>query len=322
MPQTAEVKVSQLVSVLERDGEAAIVERVHPSFATHAQAALRWSTTNPPLAQTPNHLAAFIGPDPGWPWFMYDWSGLHLWLTAAYARDHVLLKALRAGDDLHTANACELFSLTYPPNRRDPHHAPENAEWRERWKWKGGEDVRRLVAKRFIYRVLKGGDYTKPPEGIPLGVFGGKKENFIRAAKAWALVHGPVVQWMNKIREQVRASGEVRTAWGKRRRVSDRTPHAQRAGIDHMCQGTEAEILNETILLTTRRFGEGVRFKFQRHDFIAWAVREDLWTPETLTAMADIAEREITIDRETIKLEAKFYTRVGLTGEKREWRRA
>lgn len=298
MPGTAEVRLAALRAAIEKGGEEAIVDRVHPRFATHAQATLRWSTTDPPLAQLPEDLCNILGPDEGWPWFMYDWNGLHLWLTAAYAGDKALMATLRSGQDVHAANACDLFGV--------PHVEKD--------------DIKRLVAKRFIYRVLKGGDFTKPPDTIPLSVFGGKSANFVTAAKRWAYSHAPVIAWQNKVKEGIVRTGEVRTHSGKRRRVSDRSPHSQRAGIDYKCQATEAEILNETILLTVKELGDMVKFKYQRHDFICWAVREDGYNDGvTLKRIAEIACRPITINGETWKLEATFHTRYGMGGQKVKW---
>ena len=299
MLNTAEVRVADLLAKLQRDGKDAVVDRVHPHFATSAQATLRWSTTKPPMAQIPPHLAAIVGPDPDWPWFMYDWNSLHLWLTAAYAGDQALLATLRSGEDIHTANARDLFGELHD--------------------WQGKDDPRRTVAKRFIYRVLKGGDFTKPPGTIPLGLVGGKPGNFIRAGKRWAYLHAPVLNWQATLKEAVRTRGEVRTESGKRRRFSDRSPHSQRAGVDYPCQATEVEILNETILKTCERFNNTVSFKYQRHDFICWGVHASVWNNATLTALADIAEREIAINGETIKLEATFHTRETLEGEKVAW---
>ena len=62
-------------------------------------------------------------------------------------------------------------------------------------------------------------------------------------------------------------------------------------------------------------------FAFQLHDFICLKVPRALFTQETLVRLADIAEREITIAGETIRLEATFYTRETLEGEKVKWTR-
>lgn len=296
---TAEVRIAGLREALARGGEAAIVDRIHPRFATHAQATLRWSITEPPLAQLPVDLWEIIGPDEGWPWFMYDWNGLHLWLTAAYAGDKALMATLQSGADVHSANARDLFGVTHVEK----------------------DDIKRLVAKRFIYRVLKGGDFTKPPDTIPLSVFGGKASNFVMAAKRWAYAHAAVIAWQNKVKEAVVRTGEVRTHSGKRRRMSDRSPHSQRAGIDYKCQATEAELLNETILLTVKELGDMVRFKFHRHDFICWAVREVGYNDGvTLKRIAEIAQRAVTINGETWNLEATFHVRPTMELAKVAWK--
>ena len=310
----------ELKTRLEQQWEGLCRDVVHPRHGTHAQATLRWSTTDPPMAQVPGAMEGMFAPAPGYGFFRYDWAALHLWLTAAYADDTKLLTLLRTGADLHTVNCCDLFSLPYPTNLQDPHSSTECADWRAAVKWEKKDDPRRTFAKRFLYRVLKGGDVNSPPAGIPMTLFGGSAAGFIKASRAWALANAKVMQWQNNIKAQVLRDGYVRTAWGKIRRFSKRDAAAQRGGIDFLCQGTEAEILNETVLLTTAAFDPAhVRFVYSRHDCIIWEVAHSMWSTEFLQKIADIATRPITIYQHTFNLEASFHTRYNAHTKKTDW---
>jgi hypothetical protein len=293
---------------------------VHPRFGTHAQATLRWSTTDPPMAQVPGAMEVLFAPSHGYGFFRYDWSALHLWLTAAYADDTRLLTTLKTGADLHTSNVVDLFGYPTPPDLIDPHKAANCEAWRSLVKWEGKDDNRRTFAKRFLYRVLKGGDVTQPPAGIPMTLFGGSSTGFVQASRRWALANAKVMAWQQAVRAEVSAKGMVHTAWGKRRVFSNRDQAAQRGAIDFLCQGTEAEILNETILLTCAAFPpEHVRFCYQRHDCIIWEVAHSVWNDATLNRIAAIATRPITIYKHTFNLHADFHTRYNATDKKTSW---
>ena len=312
--------LTELKARLDRDGESLCKEIVHPRHGTHAQATLRWSTTDPPMAQVPGAMEGMFGPAEGYGFFRYYWSAWHLCLTAAYADDTKLLTLLRTGADLHTVNCCDLFGLPYPSNLVNPHTSPECAEWRTLVKWEKKDDPRRTFAKRFLYRVLKGGDVNSPPAGIPMTLFGGSATGFIKASRAWALANAKVMQWQNNVKAQVLRDGCVRTAWGKIRRFSKRDAKAQRGGIDFLCQGTEAEILNETVLLTTAAFDPAhVRFVYSRHDCIIWEVAHSVWSPAFLQKIADVATRPITIYQHSFNLEASFHTRYNAATKKQDW---
>ncbi|MGL5934025.1 MAG: hypothetical protein ACRCZI_00215, partial [Cetobacterium sp.] len=192
-------------------------------------------------------------------------------------------------------------------NLMNPHTSPECAEWRKLTNWGGKDDIRRTFAKRFLYRVLKGGDVTRVPAGIPMTMFGGNASGFILASRRWALANVKVMHWQQRVKEQVVRHGEVRTDWGKIRRFPIRDEAAQRGGIDFMCQGTEVEILNDTIVQTTQLVGaRGIHFVYQRHDCIIWSVPHAIWSSGVLQDIASVALRPVTIAGCTFNLDATF----------------
>lgn len=130
-----------------------VVRRVYPTFAIHAQKTGRWSTSDPPLAQLPKALRDLFCPDPGHVWIHWDWKGIELQFLEVHSGSEILKAAHDEGLDIHTWTTCAIFGYEFPPNLVDPHKAPECQAWRERYKWGGKDDPRRIFSKGARYEL-------------------------------------------------------------------------------------------------------------------------------------------------------------------------
>lgn len=121
-------------------------ERVYPRFLP-TQASGRWSVSDPPLTNWTPDIRNIIVPDPGFVWIAFDLDQIEAKIVAAFSHDRDDLDAFDKGHDLHTITACRMQGVPLPPNLKDPHQSPECTEWREKYKWQGKDDIRRVTAK-------------------------------------------------------------------------------------------------------------------------------------------------------------------------------
>ncbi len=306
------------LDLINQEGEQVVVDRVHPHMATHAQGTGRWSITKPPLQQTPTDLLTLFSIDPGYVGMGWDFDQLHLRIIAAEAGDHALIKALTSALDIHTLNACDLFGLDYPNNRKDPHKAPEDHEWRLRYGWEGKEDPRRSIAKRFVYRLLKGADPRQTANIPGLDACGLTPQAFKAASLRWINKHPAIIAYQDSLRDRVKRGVPVYDFKGRMRYFWSPSAHNQRAGTDFPAQGGEVEVMNLTlveVMDATRHLG--VRFMYQRHDYAQIAIPQE-HVAQVGPRVRAIVQRTWTIRGTTILLPATFY-RIDANGQKHPW---
>jgi DNA polymerase I-like protein with 3'-5' exonuclease and polymerase domains len=295
--------------------------RICPTFLPFAQATGRWSTIDPPLAQLPSDLRHIIRPDDGEAWVEFDWNNIEAFIMAYESNDPILLDALTNGYDLHTINVCDLFGYPYPPNLRDPHtcvhlefsNVCDNCRWRVTHKWEGKDDVRRVFAKRFMFRLFYGGK----PEGAPsipgadlLAAFGLDKKALVHAAHQWVRKHPKITQYWKTIEYEATHKGIVRTAFG-RRRVLFEWDFARRIrqAYDEPMQGAVSDIMNKTIIdlwRVTHRVGG--RLIYTMHDSIKWGIPAHL-VDEYLPIIKEIVEQEWNFRERKVRFAATYYVR-------------
>jgi len=323
MPQrrsAVEDTLAEIAEQIAKYGDAAILDRVHPLIATHAQANARFSTTDPPMATTPEDLRDLYMPDDEWPWFAGDWDQQELRIIAALANDEPLLEAFRNGWDVHTLNAGDIFELPYPPDLKDPHKAASCAAWRETRGWKGKDDPRRVFAKRFVYRLNYGGD-PRGAGNIPgAKALGLTPVRLVRASHNFLRKHPNLAAWRRRTETETAKTHIVRAFTGRRRVLFNRRKKAVREAFDYPMQAGGAEMLIMTILALHEAFGDKVRYIYSMHDSLVLGVHRSIWSPETLVRLADILERPWRINNTDLVVPATFYTREGSEG-KQEWKR-
>ena len=312
------------VVALERDG------RFYPEFLIHAQANARWSTNNPPLAQLPDDLRDIVCPDPGTVWIGHDWDQIELRVNAFLSNDTPTLEAFEKKWDIHTLNACDLFGYPYPPDRTDPHKSAVNAEWRAALNWGGKDDTRRVFAKRFVYRMDYGGD-AKNAGDIPgaqtLGFTGTVGANkLVQASQRYLAAHPAKAEWRQRTTTQALTTSEVRTLYGRRRRLLGDRNKKIRDAFDFPMQAFVSDWFNETFLLIAgdatdelklRWFDvlgdlvnglSGLEWMYGMHDSQWWQCQNDR-VEETWPLYKLIVERPLTINGRTVVFPATFKRR-------------
>ena len=253
-------------------------ERIYPSMKLHAQASGRWSITEPPLQQDPSELKGTLIPDEGMSFVGWDWDQIELRILAALAKDAAYLEAFERDWDVHTLNACDIFDLPKPTERRDP---TKDAEWVKVVGWAGKEDIRRTFAKRFVYRLNYGGD----PHGagdIPgarqLGLDG---PQLVEASRRYLAAHPAMASWRVATAAQAHTTRQSRTFMGRLRRLEGNKGAIERAAFNHPMQGAVADILNIVVVQIAGACPYAI---------LAWTVHDAAWF-EVPTEMVEDFQR-------------------------------
>lgn len=249
---------------LEDDG------RFYPDQLIHAQANGRWSTNDPPLAQLPSDLRDIVCADSGYVWLGWDWDQIELRINAELSGDMPSIEAFANGWDVHTLNACDLFGLPYPPDRRDPHTSAECAAWREVTSWQGKDDLRRVFAKRFVYRLDYGGDPARAGDIPGAKALGLTSSLLVRASNRYLAQHPQKAEWRRQIAMDATQTRISRTFAGRRRRLLGDGKKAIREAFNQPMQGGVVDVFNTTFVQITEQF-PWLEYAYGMHDSQNWA---------------------------------------------------
>lgn len=275
-----------------------IAERVSPSILIYAQDTGRWSQKSPPLAQLPERMRYMIGLDRGCRQVGYDYSGIEAQILARLAQDQMMLDAFALNWDIHTLNACELFSLEYPPDRTKACHiSDECAEWRAISGWNDEDDPRRKFAKIFLYRTMYGGS-AKNAHAIPgAAKLGLSRSQLEQAVNRWLAAHPRLREFWDKHGTEAIERFCVRSVTGRRRILCSTNEGARfREGINHPIQSLVTDIVN-TVFIETKELGGSikdpdnpVKLMGQMHDSLLWQIPEEIYD-DMLPKIIEVAER-------------------------------
>jgi DNA polymerase-1 len=229
--------------------------RVHTSFNQAIAATGRLSSSDPNLQNIPIRTPlgreirrAFVA-EPGHVLISADYSQIELRVLAHLAGEEVLIEAFRKGEDIHDQTAIKVFGAD---STLDAH------------------ELRRR-AKIVNYALLYG--KTAFTLAKDIGVTKEAAQAFIDAYFAgFPRVRG----FIERTLDEARASGVVRTMFGRRRLVPDLNSRngqvragAERAAVNMPIQGTAADILKRAMIdihraLAARR--DGSRMILTVHD--------------------------------------------------------
>src|SRR5204862_1576942 len=181
--------------------------------------------------------SAFVA-EPGYTLISADYSQIELRVLAHLAEDETLIEAFRRGDDIHDQTALKVFGAD---SGMDAHK-------------------RRSTAKMINYALLYGKSAFTLAKDI--GVTPQAAQEFIDAYFAG---FPRVREFIDRTLEEARASGVVRTMYGRRRLVPELNSRngqirsaAERVAVNLPIQGTAADILKKAMIdvhaeLTKRR---------------------------------------------------------------------
>ena len=208
--------------------------RVHTCLNQAGAATGRLSSSDPNLQNIPIKTPlgreirrAFIA-DPGHVLISADYSQIELRVLAHLAEDETLIEAFRRGDDIHDQTALKVFGSD---SSMDAHK-------------------QRSVAKMINYALLYGKSSFSLSKDI--GVTQDAAQHFIDAYFAG---FPRVRAFIDRTLEDGRATGVVKTMFGRRRLVPELTSRnfqirsaAERMAVNHPIQGTAADILRRAMI--------------------------------------------------------------------------
>lgn len=256
-------------------------DRCYPQINIHTQAGGRHSTTKPALATVPNDLRDILIPDKGCVWIGWDWNQQEPRIQRAESGSLILGAAFDQGHDIHTLFVCDLYGWVYPQNKRDPHHAPEDAEWRAEHDWQGDTDPRRVFSKTTRYEINYGGTGE---QAAKKAVRMGLDPKVTKRASQVLLQSDPELRaWFRKVEKEVCQSHIIRS-WGGGRRVFYWVDPSNKLKVEEMKrqarnfppQGGGADLYNLVIVEITEQVPQA-RFVYGMHDSQYWSVREAIW---------------------------------------------
>lgn len=235
--------------------------RIHTSFNQAVTATGRLSSSNPNLQNIPIRTpegqkirAAFVAA-PGQLFLSADYSQIDLRVMAHYSQDPALLAAFRAGQDIHSQTAAEIFRVN--PAFISP-------------------EMRR-VAKTINFGIV----YGMSAFGLAAQLNLSRKEAATFIERYFSHYAG-VKRFMEEIVEKARQDGFVTTLLNRRRLLPDITSvnktsreFAERTAINTPIQGTAADIIKLATIAATRRLSEqkfGAKLLLQIHDELVFEV--------------------------------------------------
>lgn len=239
------------------------LSEVHPNMLP-TQASLRWSTTEPPIVNTPKDdkalkrglppLRRCFVPFPGEWMLCFDWDAIEAKIVAALSGDKEDIEAFNNNYDIHTLTACGLFGWERPPllDKYGINKAPESAGWRAKYKWAGSDDVRRVLTKtgRYSlnygpneYAILNAPDIEEIMEREKL-----TKEDLLKFGRKY-LASKPVLRaWKQKTWERCKRDRMARTFLGHRRKLFGKPDELAREGLSHEVSGAVSGVMDLTLI--------------------------------------------------------------------------
>ncbi len=209
--------------------------RVHCTFNQGVAATGRLSSQNPNLQNIPVRTAegrrirgAFRPEKKGWSYLSADYSQIELRLVAHFAEDPELIKAFKAGEDIHAFTASQTFGVPLEEVTKE----------------------QRYQAKAINFGIL----YGQQAFGLAreTGLSMGEAKDFI---KRYFERYPRIKEYLQKCKEKARKSERAVTISGRERLIPDlssKNPHirsaAERLAINTPLQGSAADLIKMAML--------------------------------------------------------------------------
>jgi DNA polymerase-1 len=239
--------------------------RLHPSYHQAVAATGRLSASEPNIQNIPIRTAegkrirqAFVPEGPDRVLLTADYSQVELRILAHYSEDPALTAAFEAGEDIHRWVASRVWGMPYAEVPRP---------LRER-------------AKAVNFGII----YGQTAFGLArtLGIPRGEAGRFIAAYKE---KFEGISRFIERVVEEARASGAVRTILGRQRPIGDiassnrtRRQQAERFAVNTVIQGSAADLIKAAMVAIHRRIADGRlddRMLIQVHDELVFEVAEN-----------------------------------------------
>ncbi|MDP3954407.1 MAG: DNA polymerase I [bacterium] len=259
-------------------------KRVHTTYNQAGAATGRLSSQDPNLQNIPvrtelgqEFRKAFVA-EPDYLLTAFDYSQVELRVAAHLAKDKKMIEAFRAGEDIHTATAAEIFGVS---------------------KDKVDKEMRRQ-AKALNFGVLFG-----------MGPIGFMRSSGVDRSTAREFIDryfekfSGVARYIEETKQKAHRDGYVETLFGRKRPMQDIystmpqvRAYAERMAVNMPIQGTEADIMKLAMIkvyeyLKENFKKEDVRMLLQVHDELVIEVKEDIVkkiSPEIKRLMESVCE--------------------------------
>ncbi len=238
--------------------------RVHTSYHPTGAATGRLSSSDPNMQNIPvrseagRRIRRAFVPDPGYVFLASDYSQIELRVLAHMAEDPELIAAFKAGEDIHRHTASKVFGVL-PDLVTDP---------------------MRRRAKAINFGILYGMSETRLAR--EQGMSRADAKRFIQA---YFDRFTRVREYIDRVRDEARNDGAVKTLFGRIRRFPQlhqrlnraAQEQALRAAVNSTLQGTAADLMKMAMIVLDRRLSEarnGSRILLQVHDELLLEVPE------------------------------------------------
>ncbi len=253
---------SSLQKHIQSDG------RLHTDYIQTGAGTGRLSSAAPNLQNIPREslwspeIRTAFEASKGYSLVAFDYSQIELRLLAALSEDEALIRAFREGQDIHTLTASKVFGLT--PAEVKP-------------------DVRR-VAKILNFGLI----YGMGPRAFAK-TSGFSQSEAVQFIKTYFEAFPRVREFQEKVKEEARTFGYVKTLTGRRRYFPDihsSGPQfmaaAEREAMNHPLQGLDADI-NKLAMIKVANWlkekeywGNEVKLLLAIHDELLFEIRDDM----------------------------------------------
>ncbi len=251
--------IEGLLKEIHEDG------KIHTRFQQALTTTGRLSSINPNLQNIPVRLeegrkirAAFVPSEPGWYLFAADYSQIELRVLAHMSQDEKLIEAFRAGADIHTKTAMDVFGVDEDSVTSDMRRAAKAVNFGivygiSDYGLSQNLDITRKDAAQFIDTYLSS--------------FPGVK------------------QYMSDIVADAKRKGYVTTLMNRRRYLPEITSSnfnlrsfAERTAMNTPIQGSAADIIKKAMIEMAKRLeveGMQTRMLLQVHDELIFEAPEE-----------------------------------------------
>ncbi|MEY4744388.1 MAG: hypothetical protein RL272_333, partial [Candidatus Parcubacteria bacterium] len=264
--------------------------RIHAEFNQTVAATGRLSSSNPNLQNIPTSETeygkkvrdAFVA-GKGNVLLAADYSQIELRIAAHIAKEKVMIKAFKDGEDIHWRTAVEMWGEKEAPSKR-------------------------RIAKVINFGILYGMGAQRLAEAADISF--GEARNYI---SQYFALHTGIAKYMEEMKEKILRDGYVETLFGRKRffrNVKLMNPReraeAERQAINMPIQGTQADMIKLAMVRLDRHiadaYGRGgdapVKMLIQVHDELVFEVRKDLvdrFAAEVAPLMEDVRKLAVPV---------------------------
>lgn len=278
----ATIKARYLGFPVERDG------RIRPNLKVAGTKTFRYAATDPAIQQWPEEVRHFVEAPPGFTLVSADYSQLEARILAILAGDNVSLAVFDSGEDIHVANACDLFGYTRAQYQELAPVVRKSA---------------RGYGKYFLYRISYGGEAggveakavcpcPKCVDKVP-PVASLTRKQAAEAGERWYAAHPAVRTFQAELCASVRKHHYYDSPFGLRRWVGKAWGADLEREIKNLPMQTNAALLMNQRQL--RLDEAGIPLILQHHDsFLALVPDADVsYTVSTLREVMEAPAPEL-----------------------------